>query len=91
MSLDRLQAVNGFVYIIKDAAITKKGGFDVPEPSRRQPNRGSILSVGNLVQDKNIKKGRTALFNKSAGGEIDIFEKEITVVDGNQQIHGVII
>lgn len=89
--LEKLQAVNGFVYIIKDASVTKIGGLDIPEPSLKRPNTGKIISVGNLVQDKNIKKGRTALFNKQAGGEIEMFDTEITVVNGNDQIHGVII
>lgn len=91
MSIEKLQAVNGFVYIIKDAPKTKVGGLDIPEPSLKKPNTGKVLSVGNLVQDKNIKKGRTALFNKQAGGEIDIFDTEITVVNGNDQIHGIIL
>lgn len=91
MTIENLIAVNGFVYIIKDAPVTKIGGLDIPEPSLKRPNTGKILSAGNLVQDKNIKKGRTALFNKQAGGEIEIFGVEITVVDGNNQIHGIIL
>lgn len=89
--LSNLQAVNGFVYLIKDAPKTKVGGLDIPEPSLKRPNTGKVISVGNLVMDKNIKKGRIALFNKQAGGEIEIFDTEITVVNGNDQIHGVII
>ena len=91
MSIEKIQAVNGFVYLIKDAPATHKGGLLMPEPSKKKPNTGKILSVGNLVIDKNIRKGRTALFNKQAGGEIEIFNTEITIVSGNDQIHGVII
>lgn len=91
MSIERLQAVNGFAYLIKDAPETKVGGLDIPELSLKRPNSGKILTVGNLVQDKNIKKGRTALFNKQAGGEINIFGQEITIVNANDQIHGVIL
>lgn len=91
MSIEKLQAVNGFAYLIKDAPTTKKGGLEMPEPSLKQPNSGKILSVGNLVQDKNIRKGVTALFNKQAGGEIEIFGQEITIVNANDQIHGIIL
>ena len=90
MTIENLVAVNGYVYLIKDTPVTTKGGLDVPQPSIKAPNTGKILSVGNLVQDKNIKKGRTAVFSKQVGGEIELFGTEITVLDGNQ-ISGVII
>lgn len=89
--IDRLQAVGEFVYLIKDAPITKVGGLDIPEPSIKKPNTGIIISVGNLVQDKNIRKGKTAVFSKQVGAEIELFDTEITVLNGNQQIHGVIL
>lgn len=91
MTINNLVAVGRFAYIVKDAPITKMGGLDMPEPSIKRPNTGKLLTVGSLVEDKNIKKGRTALFNKQAGGEIEIFGVEITVVDGNNQIHGIIL
>lgn len=91
MTIENLIAVNGFVYLIKDEPITIKGGIKMPEPSIKAPNTGKILSVGNLVQDKNIKKGRTAVFSKQVGGEIELFGTEITVLDGNNQISGVIV
>lgn len=86
--LENLIAVGEFVYIVKDAPVTKMGGLDMPEPSIKRPNTGKILSVGNLVADKNIRKGKTALFNKQVGNEIEIFDTEITVLNGNSQIHG---
>ncbi len=90
MTIENLIAVNGYVYLIKDAPVTTRGGLDVPQPSIKAPNTGKILSVGNLVQDKNIKKGRTAVFSKQVGGEIELFGQEITVLDGNQ-ISGIIL
>lgn len=91
MTIDNLIAVNGFVYLIKDEPVTIKGGIKMPDPSIKAPNTGKILSVGNLVQDKNIKKGRTAVFSKQVGGEIELFGTDITVLDGNNQISGVIV
>ena len=87
--LENLFAVGEFVYLIKDAPITKVGGLDIPEPSLKKPNTGKIISVGNLVQDKNIRKGKTAVFSKQVGSEIELFDTEITVLNGNQQIHGI--
>lgn len=91
MTIENLTAVGEFVYIIKDEPVLMKGGIKLPEPSIKAPSTGKILSVGNLVQDKNIKKGRTAVFSKQVGGEIELFGTEITVLDGNHQISGVIV
>ena len=89
MSIENLQAVGEFVYLIKDAPVTKMGGLEMPELSVKKPNTGKILSVGELVADKKIRKGKTALFNKQVGSEIEIFGIEITVLNGNGQLHGV--
>lgn len=89
MTIDNLTAVGEFVYIIKDEPVLMKGGIRLPEPSIKAPNTGKILSVGNLVQDKNIRKGKTAVFSKQVGGEIELFGIEITVLNGNGQISGV--
>ncbi len=86
--IENLIAVGEFVYLIKDPPITKVGGLDIPEPSIKKPNTGKIISVGNLVQDKNIRKGKTAIFSKQVGTEIEVFDTEITVLNGNAQIHG---
>lgn len=89
MTIENLIAVSEFVYIIKDVPETMKGGLKLPEPSVKAPNTGKILSVGNLVQDKNIRKGKTAIFSKQVGSEIELFGVEITVLNGNGQINGV--
>jgi co-chaperonin GroES (HSP10) len=91
MTIENLQAVNEFVYIVKDEPIMTKGGLNLPEPSIKAPNTGKILSVGNLVQDKNIRAGRTAVFSKQVGGEIELFDTTITVLNGNGQISGIIL
>jgi co-chaperonin GroES (HSP10) len=89
-TINDLIAVSEFVYLIKDKPVTQKGGLDLPEPSIKSPNTGKIISVGNLVQDKNIRKGKTAIFSKQVGTEIEILDSEITVLNGNTQIHGVL-
>lgn len=86
--IEKLQAVGEFVFIIKDAPETKHGSFQLPETATRKPNTGKIISVGVEVKDLNVKKGRTAIFNKQVGNEIEIFDTEITVLNGNNQVLG---
>ena len=90
MTIENIVAVGEFVYVIKEEPITHKGGLLLPEPSQKAPNMGKIISVGNLVQDKNIRKGRTAIFSKQVGNPIMVFDTEITVLNGNHQILGVL-
>lgn len=88
MTIENLEAYGEFVYVIKDLPVTKMGGLDIPEPSIKKPNSGKVIAVGGLVQDKKIKKGKTVLFSKQVGTEFEIFGVEITVLNGNQQLHG---
>lgn len=88
--IEKLTAVNKFVFIIKDEVETSYGGLQLPDNSDKKPNTGEIISVGLNVLDKNVKKGRKAIFNKQVGNTIEIFDKEITVLDGNTQLLGVI-
>lgn len=90
MIIEDLQAVGEFVYVIKDEAKTEHNGILLPELSVKKPNMGIILSVGEGVIDTNIVKGKKAIFSKQVGSEIDLFDTEITVLNGNQQISGVI-
>lgn len=88
--IEKLVACGEFVFILKDAPETKHGSFQLPEGAIRKPNTGRIISVGKSVIDLNVKKDRIAIFNKQVGGEIEIFDTEITVLNGNTQILGVI-
>lgn len=80
MSIDKIQAVNEYVFVIKDDAITEIDGIKRPDHSSIKPNTGKIISVGGGVIDKNIRKDRTAIFAKSSGQPVDIFQTEITVL-----------
>lgn len=90
MTIDNLQACGEFIFLIKDEAETERGGLLLPEPSIKKPNIGLVISVGEGVQDSNIVKGKRAVFSKQVGGEIELFGQEITVLNGNQQILGVL-
>ncbi len=89
MSIEKLQAVGQYTFVILDNPDVERSGFIMPEASLKKPNTGEIISVGNLVADKNIKKGRKAVFNKGAGSVIEIFDVEIKVLNEGQ-ILGVI-
>lgn len=81
MSLDKIKAVNDYIFVIKDKEITERKGLKVPEHSVVKPNTGKILSVGSKVTDVNAVKDATAIFNKSAGGNIiELFDTEIIVL-----------
>jgi co-chaperonin GroES (HSP10) len=90
MSLEKLNAVGEYVFVIRDTPESEKNGFIIPELSQKKPNTGLILSVGTMVMDKGIKKGKKAVFSKQVGNVIDIFDTEITVLNGNSQLMGVI-
>lgn len=90
MTIENIQACGEFIFLIKDAAETERGGLLLPEPSIKKPNTGKIISVGNLVYDKTIKVGKTAIFSKQVGSDIEIFDTEITVLNGNNQVLGII-
>ena len=76
--------------VLRDIPESEKSGLIIPELSQKKPNTGTIISVGAMVLDKNVKKGKKAVFNKAAGTAIEIFDTEITVLNGNQQLLGVI-
>ncbi len=88
MTIDNLVAAGEYVFVIRDEPETNMGNFIIPEPAIKKPITGRILSVGSLVQDKNVKKGRTAIFSKQVGSDIELFGVEITVLNGNQQVLG---
>lgn len=80
-----IQATNNFVFIIRDEAERKAGDFIIPGQAEK-PHHGIIISVGNMVQDKNIKKGKKALFHKGVGFEIPYEDKVFLVMEGERII-----
>lgn len=66
-----IEATNNFVIIIRDEVVEEKGGMFIPGKGREKPHQGTILSVGELTEDKKIQEGRKALFHKGIGFEIE--------------------
>lgn len=90
MNLDMLEAVGFMVIVLKDEIRTHtKSGLPLPELGAKQPNTGKIISVGSEVTDKKVEVGKTAVFHKSSGNPIQIFDTEITFLiqnDNQQQV-----
>lgn len=83
-----IQATNNFVFVIRDKAETEKSGIFIPDQGREKPPRGTIFSVGDLVQDKKIKaaKNKKCLFFKGTGFSITHDGVEYQVLTSDQII-----
>ncbi len=86
-----VKAVNTVVWIIRDKTESEKSGLVLPSQGKEKPHQGTIISVGGLVKDGNIKngKGKKALFHKGVGQEID-FEGQTYLILDDIQIIGVV-
>lgn len=82
------QATNDFVWVIRDKPDAEKGGLIIPGVGREKPHQGTVVSIGDLVQDKNIKKskGKKALFHKGVGFEISFEETTYLILEGRHVI-----
>lgn len=83
-----LQACNDFVWVMRDKPETESGGLIIPGVGREKPHQGTVISIGDLVQDKNIKKskGKKALFHKTVGQEITFDGKVYLILEGRHII-----
>ena len=68
-----LQATNNFVLLIRDQVQKETNGLIIPGESRVKPHKGTIFSVGDLVQHKYIKEGigKKGIFHQGIGFEIE--------------------
>lgn len=78
-----IKAVNNFVWVIRDETEAEKSGLLIPSTGREKPHQGTIVSIGSLVKDKEIKagKGKKALFHKGVGMEIPYEDKVYLVLN----------
>lgn len=77
-----IQATNNFIFIIRDKIDDEVGGLLIPGQGKEKPSSGEIYSVGSMVKDFRIKsgKGKTCIFHKGIGFEIDYKEKTYLVL-----------
>lgn len=67
-----MKATNKWVWVIRDKADAEKAGIIVPKAGIEKLHTGTVVSIGSLVQDKEIKasKGKKAIWHKTVGQEI---------------------
>lgn len=75
-----IKASNDCVWILRQESDTKKGGIMIPDSAKKSAHKGTIITVGELVSDKSIKKDRIAIFNKSSGFAIEEEGVEYTIL-----------
>lgn len=86
-----IKAVNNFIFVIRDKTESEKSGLLIPSVGREKPHQGTVISIGSLVRDKEIKgsKGKKVLFHKGVGQEIP-FEDNTYLVLNELEIIAVI-
>lgn len=78
-----IKAVNNFVWVIRDKVESESAGLLIPSAGREKPHQGTIVSIGSLVKDREIKagKGKKALFHKGVGMEIPFEDQTYLVLN----------
>ena len=79
-----IQASNKSVWVIRDDEVNTIGSIIIPDNAIRKPQSGTIYSVGELVEDKSILKGKKAYFNQNSGFDIEIEEDVFTVLNDSE-------
>jgi chaperonin GroES len=84
--MSNIKAVNNFLFVLRDKEESEKAGILIPGSSREKPHEGTVVSVGDLVQDQNIKKakGKKVLFFKGVGFTIEFEKVEYLVLSADQ-------
>ena len=66
-----IQASNDNAWVIREDSQVEQGGIMIPDLAKKQAHKGKIVSLGKLFSDENAKLYELAIFNKSAGFEIE--------------------
>jgi co-chaperonin GroES (HSP10) len=69
----KIQAVNNYLFVIRDKEEKEQGGLIIPGRERVKPHEGTVFSIGDLVGDKKIKgaKNKKCLFHKGVGFDVE--------------------
>jgi len=81
-----IQAVNNFVFLVVDEAAEEIGGLYIPNQGQEKPSSGKIVSVGDAVNDKYMKKGvgKKCIFPKGVGFHVEHEDVEYLVVESER-------
>lgn len=64
-------ASNDCLWVTRKESESEIEGLTIPDSAKKPLHKGDIISVGELVSDPNSRKYKVAVFNKSAGFEIE--------------------
>lgn len=79
-----IQASNKAVWVVRDEEVNTMGSIIIPDNAIKKPQSGNIYSVGELVEDKSILKGKKAIFNQNSGFDIEIDDFVFTVLNDSE-------
>lgn len=82
--MKNIQASNKSVWVIRDDEVNTIGSIIIPDNAIKKPQSGTIYSVGELVEDKSILKGKKAFFNQNSGFDIEIEDDVFTVLNDSE-------
>lgn len=77
---DQWDGCGNHVLLIRDEAVSERYGLAIPDNGKQKANTGTIFSFGSTVEEPKIKKKKKALFNKTAGFEIELPEGDVITV-----------
>jgi co-chaperonin GroES (HSP10) len=85
-----MKGTNKYVWVVRDVPKAEKAGIVIPRQGLEKPHTGTIISIGSLVDDKDIKagKGKKAIFHKTVGQEI-IYQDATYLILQQHEIIGV--
>ena len=80
-----IKAIKNRIFLKKDEQPEKIGNIYVPksEGQYAPPYSGTIISVGNEVEDKDYKEGVRVLFHDLAGSEFEVNGEKIFSIREN--------
>ena len=83
------EALNNFIYVIRDETEKEKSGLLIPGKGQVKPAMGTAYSIGSLTRDAKLKKkvGKKLLFFSGTGFEQEI-EGTTYLVLTDDQVHG---
>lgn len=84
--METLEATNNFVLIIRDKTPSEVAGLQIPDNGQEKPFKGVIATVGELVQDKRIQAGKSALWHKGNGWDMEYEGETYLVIEGDRII-----
>lgn len=82
-----MEATNNQVWTIRTETPTESAnGLVLPDSGKEKPHTATVISVGELVQDRKIEKGKLCIFHKGCGQELEYNGTTYLILDDKQII-----